>query len=179
MALAERVLAGTPTGRLTAVVGRPASGVSGLLSAVVSAAGNSRDHRTRAVLASWEGSQQHVETLDTRHVAVPEIINWNVDELARCRDLVDAPEGTVVAVDYLQLVGPADETAADLRALASQHRWRLVVGVMAPRNLTRLDSDLHGRPAAGRSGLPFVQLGSRLLVRRVDLAEIVGVDPAA
>ena len=35
------------------------------------------------------------------------------------------------------------------------------------------------RRTAGASGLPTVRLGSRLLVRRVDLAAIVGVAPAA
>jgi excisionase family DNA binding protein len=35
------------------------------------------------------------------------------------------------------------------------------------------------RATGGRSGLPCVQLGSRLLVRRVDLAVIVGVEPAS
>lgn len=33
------------------------------------------------------------------------------------------------------------------------------------------------RASGGRSGLPVVKLGSRLLVRRVDLAVIVGVGP--
>jgi excisionase family DNA binding protein len=31
----------------------------------------------------------------------------------------------------------------------------------------------------GHGGLPVVRLGSRMLVRRADLAAIVGVDPAA
>jgi excisionase family DNA binding protein len=31
----------------------------------------------------------------------------------------------------------------------------------------------------GHRGLPVVRLGSRMLVRRADLAAIVGVDPAA
>lgn len=35
------------------------------------------------------------------------------------------------------------------------------------------------RRTGGASGLPTVRLGSRLLVRRVDLAAIVGVAPAA
>ena len=37
---------------------------------------------------------------------------------------------------------------------------------------------LHRR-TNGATGLPHVRLGSRLLVRRVDLAEIVGVPPSA
>ncbi len=32
------------------------------------------------------------------------------------------------------------------------------------------------RATGGRSGLPSVKLGSRLLIRRVDLAAIVGLD---
>lgn len=36
------------------------------------------------------------------------------------------------------------------------------------------------RATNGREGLPVVRLGSRLVVRRVDLAELLGfVDPAA
>lgn len=35
------------------------------------------------------------------------------------------------------------------------------------------------RRTGGAGGLPIVPLGSRLLVRRVDLAAIVGVAPAA
>ena len=35
------------------------------------------------------------------------------------------------------------------------------------------------RRSGGASGLPTVRLGSRLLVRRVDLAAIVGAAPAA
>jgi len=35
------------------------------------------------------------------------------------------------------------------------------------------------RRTGGASGLPTVRLGSRLLVRRVDLASIVGAAPAA
>ena len=35
------------------------------------------------------------------------------------------------------------------------------------------------RRTGGASGLPTVRLGSRLLVRRVDLAVIVGAAPAA
>ena len=35
------------------------------------------------------------------------------------------------------------------------------------------------RRSGGASGLPTVRLGSRLLVRRVDLATIVGAAPAA
>jgi excisionase family DNA binding protein len=38
--------------------------------------------------------------------------------------------------------------------------------------------ELH-RSSAGRAGLPHVRLGGRVLVRRVDLAEIVGVPPDA
>jgi excisionase family DNA binding protein len=36
--------------------------------------------------------------------------------------------------------------------------------------------ELH-RTSNGRTGLPHVRLGSRVMVRRVDLAEIVGVEP--
>ena len=35
------------------------------------------------------------------------------------------------------------------------------------------------RATAGRSGLPAVKLGRRLLVRRIDLADIVGREPTA
>jgi len=38
--------------------------------------------------------------------------------------------------------------------------------------------ELH-RTTAGHPGLPHVRLGGRVLVRRVDLAEIVGVPPDA
>ena len=39
-------------------------------------------------------------------------------------------------------------------------------------------ADLHRR-AKGATGLPHVRLGTRLLVRRVDLATIVGLPPSA
>jgi hypothetical protein len=35
------------------------------------------------------------------------------------------------------------------------------------------------RASGGRSGLPTVRFGSRLLVRRIDVAEIVGLAPSA
>lgn len=35
------------------------------------------------------------------------------------------------------------------------------------------------RSTSGRAGLPHVRLGGRVFVRRVDLAEIVGVSPDA
>lgn len=35
------------------------------------------------------------------------------------------------------------------------------------------------RITGGRSGLPAVKLGRRLLVRRIDLADIVGWEPPA
>lgn len=35
----------------------------------------------------------------------------------------------------------------------------------------------HWRASGGREGLPVIKLGRRLVVRRVDLAELVGLPP--
>jgi excisionase family DNA binding protein len=66
---------------------------------------------------------------------------------------------TVETLDGLPLMLTVDETAVVLR-ISRTTAYKLV--------------ELH-RATAGRSGLPHVRLGGRVLVRRVDLAEIVGV----
>ena len=58
--------------------------------------------------------------IDRPGVVMPHVNSWTVDELRQCRDVRDAPEGTVVAIDYLQLVRPVDSAAAELHALASR-----------------------------------------------------------
>ena len=146
--LAEEILARTGPGTMSLVVGRPASGVSRVLAGVARAA--AADAPPRPVLASWErpasGSRQLLGSADA---CVPEILGWSVDELARCDELVDAPEATVVCVDYLQLVGDAAAVASGLRELATNRRWRVVAGAMAPRLLRPPDRTLRSTLARG------------------------------
>lgn len=66
-------------------------------------------------------------------------------------------------IDELPLMLTIDEAAVVLR-ISRTTAYKLV--------------NLHRR-TNGATGLPHVRLGSRLLVRRVDLADIVGVPPTA
>lgn len=65
------------------------------------------------------------------------------------------------SLDALPLMLTIDDAAAVLR-ISRTTAYKLV--------------QLH-RTTGGRAGLPHVRLGSRLVVRRVDLARIVGFDP--
>jgi hypothetical protein len=135
----SKVLAVTASGSVTAVIGRPGAGVSSALAAACDAAVTVG---VDAVLASWERPpSRSAELLNDTTVATPEIINWDLDELRRCRELLNAAEGTVVAVDYLQLIDHNTDqlgTVAELRALAVEKQWRVVLGVMLPRQATQL-----------------------------------------
>ena len=66
-------------------------------------------------------------------------------------------------IDELPLMLTIDEAAVVLR-ISRTTAYKLV--------------NLHRR-TNGAMGLPHVRLGSRLLVRRVDLADIVGMPPTA
>jgi hypothetical protein len=79
--------------RLTAVVGRLASGVSKLLSNVVSAAGSNGDGPLPVLAWGTAATERPARELDPGRIITPEITSWNVDELRPCRELVDAPEG--------------------------------------------------------------------------------------
>lgn len=75
------------------------------------------------------------------------------------------PEGTsgvVSSLDGLPLMLTVAEAAEVLR-VGRTTAYKLV--------------ELH-RTSNGRTGLPHVRFGTRVMVRRVDLAEIVGVEPA-
>jgi hypothetical protein len=146
MDMADRVLGAATPGSVTMVVGRPASGVSRLLAGVATRAGMLSG--LGAVLASWErAAVETAKVVAVDEVAVPEIIGWSVDELGACRELAGAPSGTVVCLDYLQLLGAPVPVATALRALAKKKGWTLAVGVFAPRCLSRLDGDLRGAAA--------------------------------
>jgi hypothetical protein len=151
MSAAHRILDDTTAGSVTAVIGRPGSGVSTLLARVCATATDS----TRVVLASWERPPATSAALvDDDDVALPEIVSWSADELGCCREILDAGPDAVVAVDYLQLLNDSDHDAARvLRGLAVSHGWRLVLGVTAPRALKALEHiDSPGtRHAQGRT----------------------------
>lgn len=70
------------------------------------------------------------------------------------------PHGPITELPLMLTVG---EAAAVLR-ISRTSAYKLV--------------ELH-RSTNGRVGLPHVRLGGRVLVRRVDVAEIVGVSPDA
>jgi excisionase family DNA binding protein len=76
--------------------------------------------------------------------------------------LLDGTGATVSSLDGLPLMLTVAEAAEVLR-VGRTTAYKLV--------------ELH-RTSNGRTGLPHVRLGSRVMVRRVDLAEIVGVEPA-
>jgi hypothetical protein len=132
--VASRVLDATPPGTLTAVLGSPGAGVSTLLAAVCSAAASSK---TGGVLASWERPPTaSTALLASADVGLPEVINWGLQELARCPELRTAPAATAVALDYLQLIDhsvDAANTTASLRTLTADKGWRSVLGVAVPR----------------------------------------------
>ena len=71
-------------------------------------------------------------------------------------------DAAVTSLDHLPLMLTIDEAAQVLR-IGRTTAYKLV--------------ELH-RTSRGRMGLPHVRLGSRLLVRRVDLATIVGLPRA-
>lgn len=139
------MLATTTPGTVTAVVGRPGSGVSSLLTAV---AGRAAVVPLAAVFASWERSPENTPAgVDLSAVAVPRIIGWTLQDLGRCAALAGAPIGTVVCVDYIQLIAPGLAAASELRSLSKDKGWRLVVGVMAPRGLAALDGVVEAEDA--------------------------------
>lgn len=78
---------------------------------------------------------------------------------ANVRRLPVRTAAVVETLDGLPLMLTVDEAASVLR-ISRTTAYKLV--------------DLH-RTTSGRSGLPHVRLGGRVLVRRVDLGEIVGV----
>lgn len=82
--------------------------------------------------------------------------------MANVQRLPDRPPGAETLVG-LPLMLTVDEAAGVLR-ISRTTAYKLV--------------EFH-RASAGRAGLPHVRLGGRALVRRVDLAEIVGVPPDA
>jgi hypothetical protein len=134
---ADRILDETVAGSVTAVVGRPGAGVSTLLERVCTRATDS----ARVVSASWE--RPPATSVALEGVSRPEIVGWTADDLGRCREVLDAGPGAVVAVDYLQLLGDPDDHAAQrLRALAVSRGWRLALGVMAPRELRELETGM-------------------------------------
>jgi hypothetical protein len=143
--LVDRVLTTTTPGTVTAVVGRPGSGVSSLLTAVASRAAKVPPS---SVVASWERAPENTPTtVDLSAVAVPRVIGWSPQDLRQWGGLANAPVGTVVCVDYLQLIAPGLTAAPELRNLSKDKGWRLVVGVMAPRKLARLDEMSSGEAA--------------------------------
>lgn len=87
----------------------------------------------------------------------------NEQQLAEVRRLPDRTTAIVETLDGLPLMLTVDEAASVLR-ISRTTAYKLV--------------EVH-RTTAGHSGLPHVRLGGRVLVRRVDLAEIVGVPPDA
>jgi hypothetical protein len=147
VSVADRILDETSPGSVTAVVGRPGAGVSTVLVQICGTAAGA----TRVVLASWERPPAWSDSAD--EVARPEIVAWSAAELGRCREVRAAGAGTVVAVDYLQLLSDPDDGAAGvLRSLATTRGWRLVLGVMAPRALKDLDTAMPPALAVRRAG---------------------------
>lgn len=147
MAVADRILAETPTGSVTAVIGRPGAGVSTLLGQVCMTATASAP----VVLASWERPPTFSTAL--AGVVQPKIIGWSAEELGQCAEVRDTAPGTVVAVDYLQLLGDSGDGAGrSLCALAANRSWRLLLGVMAPRRLRDLGSALPPALVVHRAG---------------------------
>jgi hypothetical protein len=145
--VADRLLAETPEGSVTAVMGRPGAGVSMLLQGVCSVAAAASGP---LVLASWERPPLPAHDL-SRGIAQPGVIGWSSDELARCEPVDTAGPGVVVAVDYLQLLADGGDAGEALRSLARQRRWRLVLGVMAPRELGELASGVSPARAVRRA----------------------------
>ena len=146
-------------GSVTAVVGRPGTGVSTSLARICATAA---EQGARVVLASWERPASGSAELVGRHdVAIPQIINWDVAELERCPEIRDAPSGSVIAIDYLQLVDDQGEDAASaLHTLAVEREFRVVLGVMARRELSELEGDVPPARAArlvGQAILPVLR----------------------
>lgn len=81
-----------------------------------------------------------------------------VSETARIERLSDRSSHSVESLDGLPLMLTVDEAASVLR-ISRTTAYKLV--------------EMH-RTTGGRSGLPHVRLGGRVLVRRVDLAAITG-----
>src|SRR5207248_10399448 len=102
--------------------------------------------RMPAVRAAWERPPAgwHEEVRSAR-VAIPQIMGWGLAEFDRSRSVEAAGIGAVIAVDYLQLIDHSGDDAAAAAALAwraRSRRWRLFVGVMAPRQLVELGGDI-------------------------------------
>ncbi len=181
MLFAGRLLDWMPRGSITAVVGRPGAGVSTCLAQMCA---NASERGAPAVLASWERpATASEELIGCAEVATPHIMNWDVAELERCPEVAAVGAGAVLAVDYLQLIdGDGDEsTAGALHALAVKRQLRVVVGVMARRDLAQLEHELspvraarlldHTKmPALRHAGTAVVLTGSNESSRRAVVA---------
>jgi hypothetical protein len=161
----DRILAETPPGSVTAVVGRPGAGVSALLDQVCMAAPAS----VPVVLASWERSPGFSSRLPDS-IVQPEVIGWSSENLAECAEVRAAGPGAVVAVDYLQLLSDNNHGAGrSLRELAETRSWRLVLGVMAPRKLRDLGTTMSPAAAVQRTARELAHA-----LRNVDRAVVIG-----
>ncbi|HVM14293.1 MAG TPA: hypothetical protein VM287_08175 [Egibacteraceae bacterium] len=118
-------------GKVVMVAGRPAAGVSTTLATAVAHWASSGKP---AVMASWERPGGPLRGLfPAEGVEVLDILGWTAEEFERALHASGVPAGTLVAVDYLQLIGGSDDTGARLARIARETDAAILLGAMAPR----------------------------------------------
>lgn len=125
------LLGATEPGKVVMVTGRPGAGVSTTLARAVA---RWAKHGNPAVMASWERPANALRPLfPPEHVEVFDILGWSVDEFERRVQAAALPVGTLVAVDYLQLVSGDAEVTHRLAKIAHEAEINMLLGAMAPR----------------------------------------------
>jgi len=139
MDVLERILGETAEGALTAVVGRPCAGKSTAMARICGMAARRGVH---AVFASWEAAPKFTGPMvEVPEVAIPNILGWDLGELERWLNTKNVAPGSLIAVDYVQLVSDIRESGSLVRLsrLAREHNYRLLAGFMPRRDLDILE----------------------------------------
>lgn len=90
-------------------------------------------------MASWERPASALgELFSTDRVEVFDVLGWSVDEFKRRLQATAVPSGTLIAVDYLQLIGGADDASERPAGVAHETGIAMLLGAMAPRMVHRV-----------------------------------------
>lgn len=129
----ETLLGVAKPGKVTMITGRPGAGVSRTL---FQAATHWAKAGRPAALASWERPASGLRAqLTTDHVEVFDILGWSMDEFGTRVQAAALPAGTLIAVDYLQLIGGTGDHSRRLAEIAQQSGITMLLGAMAPRTV--------------------------------------------
>jgi hypothetical protein len=166
------ILDGTTPGSVGVVVGRPGAGVSRTLGSLCDAAVTDG---IRAVLVCWERAPERwAGVVENGAVRTPVVVGWDTSTLARWSADEGVGPGALVAIDYLGLVSPDQVASAEaLAALARERRWRLLLGIMAPRSLERL----RGTPRASEADEVIRGALSGVLIHADRVVALTGAGP--